>query len=79
MHRIGRIALAVLSVYEGLDPTIRSYQLLGKLTGGLATEGFDTSALTTFSWQRYLSVEEIRSLKAALDEKLFRVGTGTST
>ena len=26
-------------------------QLLGRLTGGLATEGFDTTTLTTFSWQ----------------------------
>lgn len=39
---------------------INAEQLLGKLTSGLAKEGFDTSALTTFSWER-----EITELRAA--------------
>ncbi len=30
-------------------------QLLGRLTSGLAREGFDTTALTTFSWQRQIA------------------------
>jgi hypothetical protein len=30
-------------------------QLLGKLTSGLASEGFDTTALTTFSWLREIA------------------------
>ena len=39
--------------------------LLGKLTSGLADEGFDTSTLTTFSWQ-----EEITDLQTALQDLL---------
>jgi hypothetical protein len=43
-----------------LDPlrdflVINPEQLLGKLTSGLAKEGFDTTALTTFSWQREIA------------------------
>jgi len=35
--------------------TINADQLLGKLTSGLAQEGFDTTTLTTFSWQQEIA------------------------
>jgi hypothetical protein len=44
---------------------INPEQLLGKLTSGLANEGFDATALTTFSWQR-----EIAELQAAFRQLL---------
>jgi hypothetical protein len=40
-------------------------RLLGRLTGGLAKEGFDTTALTTFSWQA-----EIAELQEAFRQLL---------
>jgi hypothetical protein len=40
-------------------------QLIGKLTSGLAKEGFDTTTLTTFSWQR-----EIAELQATFRQLL---------
>jgi hypothetical protein len=40
-------------------------QLLGKLTSGLAKEGFDTTTLTTFSWQL-----EIAQLQASVEMAL---------
>ncbi len=51
-------ALYVDPLRDFLD--INPEELLGKLTSGLAKEGFDTTALTTFSWQR-----EIAELQAA--------------
>jgi hypothetical protein len=39
--------LAELREFTSINPE----QLLGKLTSGLAEEGFDTTTLTTFSWQ----------------------------
>jgi hypothetical protein len=44
-----------------IDPEL----LLGKLTSGLAKEGFDTTTLTTFSWQR-----EIAELQVAFRQLL---------
>jgi len=49
--------LDTLRAFLDIDPN----QLLGILTSGLAKEGFDTTALTTFSWQR-----EITELRDAL-------------
>lgn len=40
-------------------------QLLGALTSGLARQGFDTTTLTTFSWER-----EIIEMQEALDQVL---------
>jgi|SRR5712692_7066594 len=42
-------ALYIARLGDFLD--VNPEQLLGKLTGGLAKEGFDTTKLTTFSWQ----------------------------
>lgn len=44
---------------------INPEQLIGKLTSGLAKEGFDTTTLTTFSWQR-----EIVELQVAFRQLL---------
>ena len=44
---------------------INPEQLLGRLTSGLAKEGFDTTTLNTFSWQR-----EITELQAAFHQLL---------
>ena len=41
-------------------------QLLGRLTSGLVKEGFDTTALTTFSWQREI-VELQEAFRSLLD------------
>jgi hypothetical protein len=46
-------ALYIDPLRDFLD--INPEQLLGKLTSGLAREGFDTTALTTFSWQREIA------------------------
>ena len=52
-------ALYVDSLRNFLDTNPKI--ILGTLTGGLAREGFDTTVLTTFSWQ-----QEIAELQAAL-------------
>jgi hypothetical protein len=44
---------------------INPEQLIGKLTSGLAKEGFDSTTLTTFSWQR-----EIAELQVAFRQLL---------
>ncbi len=57
-HNFGMAALYTdsLQSFIGANPE----QLLGRLTSGLANEGFDTTTLTTFSWQ-----QEIAELQAA--------------
>jgi hypothetical protein len=45
---------------------INAEQLLGRLTSGLAKEGFDTTTLTTFSWQREI-VELEEAFRHLLD------------
>jgi Uncharacterized conserved protein (DUF2075) len=46
-------ALYMDPLWDFLD--INPEQLLGRLTSGLAKEGFDTTTLTTFSWQREIA------------------------
>src|ERR1700676_3942512 len=47
--------------FVGIDPE----RLLGRLTSGLAKEGFDTTTLTTFSW-----LHEIGDLQTAFRQLL---------
>ena len=59
----GMPALYIDTLRDFLD--INPEQLLGRLTNGLAQEGFDTTTLTTFSWLR-----EITELQTAFRELL---------
>ena len=63
-------ALYIDPLRDFLD--INPEQLLGRLTSGLAKEGFDTTALTTFSWQR-----EIAELQEAFRHLLHLMPSAT--
>ena len=52
------MAAMEISICSVVFSRVNPEQLLGTLTAGLAKEGFDTSTLTTLSWQ-----QEIRGLQ----------------